>query len=145
MSKKPATTKQMEQARGRMLALLRSPKTKAGLVLAVHDLAVSPQFVQGWLVQQVNTGLVLRVQVPTGAPQTYVLSKAPLKPEELPSNYPTWLEPRAVPDFSVRRYVSKLHSTQEQEESESTNEDPRQSDSRPELAPERLPARRKRP
>lgn len=115
MKKRATSKKDLEQANSTLFALLRSPKSKAGLRAAVAGQGLSIHFITGWLSQQMKEGTVIPVQQVQGADLMYVLGGAPALPEATPTKYPAWLEPRALPQFKERRLVSMLEGTAEQQ------------------------------
>lgn len=94
-------------ANKRLTALLRSPKTKSGLVAAVADLGFDEWFVQGWLSHQLQTKQVLRTHVHGEHEELFVVCSAPRDVAPVGSAFPAWLMPRAVPPF-VDRCVYSL-------------------------------------
>ena len=97
------TRKAQKQHAERVLrSLLRSPKTRPGLIAAVYSKAISRNFVYGFLTEQTRTGKV--VVLKTGATDMYQNSACIVIEKPTESIYPTWLEPRSLPD-AVRRRV----------------------------------------
>ena len=131
MKKASITKKMQKRADARLSALLRSPKAVAGLVMAVADIGVSKNFVYGWLSNKLNTGEVIPVQIADGETKLYILGHANHNAAPAPSLYPSWLDPRQLPNQCVRRYVSNLHSQKDQEESENNNGIPGKKGGRP--------------
>lgn len=102
-------TAQARQANKVLRALLRSPKTRAGLVAAVSSRKISRQFVIGWLTEKQRTGHVVLLK--SGANVTYQLSSTfhVERPDE--GAYPSWLEPRSLPDVSARQaYINGIRA-----------------------------------
>jgi hypothetical protein len=92
---------EVAQANNVLRRLLRTPKTRAGLIAAVRNKHISRNFVYGWLTEQTRTGKVAVLKsgeqvLYQGA--TYVVEERPAAAE-----FPAWLEPRAVPPSSTRR------------------------------------------
>lgn len=81
--------------------LLRTPKTRAGLIAAVKSKDISRNYVYGWLTDQVRSGKV--VVLKSGVSVMY--QGASYVVQEVPEsgNYPEWLEPRWVPSSESRR------------------------------------------
>lgn len=98
----PTPRKQQALKADRMLiALLRTPKTRAGLIAAVTGKSVSRHFVFGWLAQRVASGEVA-VHKSSRTP-TYQLSTFLSVEPTAEGSYPTWLEPRTLPYAGQRR------------------------------------------
>jgi hypothetical protein len=95
-------------AAGRLLtALLRSPKTRPGLIAAVAEHGVTRNFVYGWLSEQIRTGLVT-VHKSSKTP-LYQMTAAIVVEQPADSQFPAWLEPRVVPNSVDRRvYIDGL-------------------------------------
>lgn len=81
--------------------LLRTPKSRAGLIAAVKNRVISKNFVYGWLTDQCRTGKVTVLK--TG--QTLMYQATSWVPAEKPVEgfYPAWLEPRSIPLSASRR------------------------------------------
>ena len=75
--------------------LLRTPKTREGLIAAVTSEKVSRRFIFGWLAEQVRTGNVSRLN--SGHSVAYQVRGTFITEPTRVGNYPTWLEPRALP------------------------------------------------
>jgi hypothetical protein len=75
--------------------LLRTPKTRGGLVAAVTTNAISRNFVFGWLSDKTRDGTVTTLK--SGDSVMYQITKHVI--EEVPSIslYPSWLDPRILP------------------------------------------------
>lgn len=96
---------QVRRADALLRALLRTPKTRAGLIAAVTGKKISRHFVYGWLSQQLTTGEVAVLK--SVHPTTYQLNVAILQEQAAPGVFPTWLEPRALPLSRARHvYIS---------------------------------------
>jgi len=83
-----------------LLQLLRTPKTRSGLVAAVQ-MKVSRNFVFGWLTEQCRSGRV--VMLKSAATRMYQLSGGVVIEKPTEGLYPPWLEPRALPVAVSRR------------------------------------------
>ncbi len=97
MSRPPK--KALTHADSLLTGLLGSPKSRKGLIAAVHTLGLSKDFVCGWLSTKVNHGLVSRTYV-NGVVCYQIADLNPVIPV---SQYPSWLEPRNLPPSSGRR------------------------------------------
>lgn len=96
-SNKLATTRQA----GKLLhSLLRSPKTRAGLIAAVSGSGVSKNFVYGWLSAQLRTGAVVALK--SSRPLSYQIARHAVTERPAEGLYPSWLEPRTLPDTTQR-------------------------------------------
>ena len=96
-------------------ALLRTPKTREGLVAAAKSRGVTANFVYGFLAQNTRVGLV--VELKSTDPLTYQLAThaAAERPHE--GSYPGWLEPRALPAHKATRvYLDGVKTTQGEEQ-----------------------------
>lgn len=82
-------------AKATLRALLRTPKTRDGLVAAAKSRGVTANFVYGWLSQCLREGEV--VELKSTDPVTYQMSA--YAAAELPKRgaFPEWLEPRTLP------------------------------------------------
>lgn len=89
------------QARLTLTRLLRTPKSRAGLIAAVKTDKISRNFVYGWLTEQCRTGKVAVLK--SGVSVMY--QNADSVPVERPEQgfFPSWLEPRSIPLSSSRR------------------------------------------
>lgn len=95
-----------EKASIRLTALLKSPKTRAGLIAAVADLGVDEWFVQGWLSSEVTAKRVIKIFMHRDKVEMFVHCTTPTEVVRRDSNYPTWLEPSRVPVYGERRLYS---------------------------------------
>lgn len=82
-----------------LTGLLGSPKSRKGLIAAVHSLGLSKDFVCGWLSTKVNQGVISRTHV-EGKVCYQVADLNPVLPDSL---YPAWLDPRNLPPTTGRR------------------------------------------
>jgi hypothetical protein len=92
---------QVRKAEATLNGLLRTPKTRAGLIACVASAKISKHFVFGWLTEQLRTGIVAELK--STKPPSYQISA--LVVVELPAAgvYPEWLEPRFIPNTTTRR------------------------------------------
>jgi hypothetical protein len=81
--------------------LLRTPKTRAGLLAAIQGSGVSRNFLYGWLSDQVRTGAVAPLK--STKPVSYQLAHLVIAEQPPPGLYPSWLEPRTLPASASRR------------------------------------------
>lgn len=92
---RPPTKKETLEKASRLLeGLLRSPKTRPGLIAAVAP-GLSKNFVFGWLTEAIRTGRVTVLkthELPQYQLTEYVVIE---KPKE--GGYPAWLDPRVIP------------------------------------------------
>lgn len=77
--------------------LLRTPKTRPGLIAAVTSRMISRRFVFGFLADQTRQGVLTVLK--SGTSVTYQIKPAGAEIAERPSysGYPSWLDPRSVP------------------------------------------------
>ena len=100
-SKPPSKASQLRKAERILRALLRTPKTRAGLIAAVSVGGVtSKHFVFGWLAERRRDGTL--VMLKSMGENWYQV--APDSVQEVPSLsvYPSWLDPRTLPVSSGR-------------------------------------------
>lgn len=95
-----------ERASRRLNALLKSPKTRAGLVAAVADLGCDEWFVQGWLSTEVTAKRVIKVYMHRENVEMFVHCTVPHEIVGRATDYPSWLEPAKVPVYGERRLYS---------------------------------------
>lgn len=81
--------------------LLRTPKTRPGLIAATVASKISRNFVFGWLTEQVRTGQVIPLK--STNPPMYQLASAGAAEVPCPGEYPQWLDPRVLPPVVSRR------------------------------------------
>lgn len=91
----------VRQAEKVLLALLRTPKTRSGLIAAVSGESISRRFVFGWLSERSRTGLV--VVLKSAATVTYQLATHCITERPFEGQYPAWLDPRALPETRARQ------------------------------------------
>ena len=100
-------TAQARQANKVLRALLRTPKTRAGLIAAVATRKISRRFVIGWLSDKQRTGAVVILK--SGTYVTYQLAAYFRGEEAEAGKFPSWLEPRQLPEVSNRQaYISGI-------------------------------------
>lgn len=113
--KAPSRRSQVRGAEAVLQGLLRTPKTRTGLIAAVATKSISKHFVYGWLAEQVRAGAV--AQLKSTRPATYQRSTHVVT--ELPTAgvYPAWLEPRTLPAVVSRKvYFDGLDPLKTQKE-----------------------------
>lgn len=81
--------------------LLRTPKTRNGLVAAVTSRMISRRFVFGWLANQVVSGGIVKLK--SGDIVTYQVKGRTIQEKPTLSAYPSWLDPRFVPAVIERK------------------------------------------
>lgn len=121
MSKAQLTSKAIK----RLQSLLRSPKTRAGLVAAVQDLGLTEWHVQGWLSVEVTAKRVVKVFVHRQEGEMFVHCSVPHEIVGRPTDYPRWLEPAGVPPYDDRRVYSlgmSQPTNQEEQEQEEAHD-----------------------
>jgi hypothetical protein len=99
----PSRKERRAAAEKMLLALLRTPKTRAGLVAAActHE-GISKNFVYGWLVEAGRSGVVTMLR--SVNPVQYQATDSIVVERPAESGYPAWLEPRTLPT-SIGRHV----------------------------------------
>ena len=97
--------RQRAQSVDRLLrALLRSPKTRQGLVAALSDRGLSESVVDGWLAQSLAAGLVAKARCGETDTFLYVLSGREARLPGKDTCLPVWLDPPiTLPEYSQRR------------------------------------------
>lgn len=90
----------LRKAKALLQALLRAPKTQAGLIAASQTKGVTRNFVYGWLANALRTGEVVKHK--SSAPPTFQLAATAATEKPSAGIYPTWLEPRGLPAFTGR-------------------------------------------
>lgn len=94
--------KAVEGAKYTLTCLLRNPKSRAGLIAAVRSELIGRNFVYGWLTEECRAGRVTVLKA--GHSVTYQLTSCIPRESPVPSPYPNWLDPRALP-LSDTRHV----------------------------------------
>jgi hypothetical protein len=112
MSRKPdSRTVRAREADKLLRRLLRTPKTRAGLIAAVASHKVSGNFVYGWLSENQRNGTVT-VLKSSGRLFQYQISEHVVIETAAPGTYPSWLEPRALPVAAARRvFIDGMNPT----------------------------------
>lgn len=100
MTKPPSKAAQLRQAEKVLLSLLRTPKTRQGLVAAVKTKTISRHYVFGFLAEGRRTGEIVALQ--SGRQTTYQVSKPCVEEKPVASEYPSWLDPRSLPTSAAR-------------------------------------------
>ncbi len=98
MTRPESRASQARKAELTLLRLLKTPKTRSGLVAAVTSRMISRRFVFGWLANQVVSGGVVKLQI--GSSVTYQTKDTPIQETLANSVFPSWLDPRALPETS---------------------------------------------
>lgn len=94
---------QVRQADVVLRALLRTPKTREGLIAAVTNTSITRNYVFGWLATQRRTGAL--IQDETSGVRTYRIVGEVVPAASTESPYPAWLEPRSLPTATGRRIL----------------------------------------
>jgi hypothetical protein len=84
-----------------LMALLRTPKTRAGLIAAVEADGITKNFVYGFLSQSQREGTV--TQLKSMNPVQYQATEFIVVERPAERVFPTWLEPRSLPTSIGRR------------------------------------------
>lgn len=92
---------QVRAAEAVLAGLLRSPKTRNGLVAAVTSRMISRRFVFGWLANQVVSGGIVKLK--SGSVVTYQISGRTIQETPAHSEFPAWLDPRVIPSAGERK------------------------------------------
>ena len=95
MNRRDSRAAAVRKAEHVLSILLKTPKTREGLIAAVTSEKVSRRFVFGWLTEQVRTGNVSRLKSGDGV--SYQIRGTFITEPTRGGNYPAWLEPRALP------------------------------------------------
>lgn len=99
-AKPPSRKSVVRRVDALLLRLLRTPKTRPGLIAAVSGSGVSRNFLYGWLTAQVRLGAVTELK--STRPASYQVSTLVIAERPPAGTYPTWLEPRILPETSAR-------------------------------------------
>ena len=112
MSRRAGSKTERARAVDKLLRrLLRTPKTRAGLIAAVSSHQVSNHFVYGWLSENQRNGTVT-VLKSGGRLFQYQISEHVVIETAAPGQFPAWLEPRTLPMASARRiYIDGVSPT----------------------------------
>jgi len=99
-------------------SLLRTPKTRKGLIAAVSSSGLTQNFVFGFLSEAERQGEVVKLKA--GGVDTYQLSNHFYLEAPAPSVWPDWLDPRTLPAIRGRRvfFAGKPAEEQQQNEAE---------------------------
>lgn len=81
-------------------ALLKTPKTRPGLIAAVEG-RVSRNFVYGWISASLRNGTLTALK--STAHKMYQVSRYVFTEASVGSIYPAWLDPRSLPLIVARR------------------------------------------
>lgn len=84
-----------------LTALLRTPKTRPGLIAAVNGEGISRNYVYGWIAAGLRDGSLTVLKSTTHL--MYQDSKFVVLESPSQGIYPTWLEPRGLPPMVGRR------------------------------------------
>lgn len=117
MKQKPDSKAGQIRAANKLLhRLLRTPKTRAGLIAAVTSSGkVSRNFVYGWLSENTRTGVVTVFKA-SGKSVTYQIADHVVVEVAAGGEFPSWLEPRVLPMATSREVFiagSKTKATKE--------------------------------
>lgn len=94
---------QLRKADKVLRALLKTPKSRPGLLAAVVGGSISRNYVFGWLAEGRRDGSLTVFK--SGAVVMYQLPSANVDETPPPSGFPTWLDPRALPPSTGRTVV----------------------------------------
>lgn len=102
---------QLRQAERTLRLLLKTPKTRGGLIAAVAKGHVSRNFVFGWLAERRRDGTVTTHK--SSGIVMYQIVEQEVKEVPKESPYPVWLDPRSLPVADGRAvYINgKLNRT----------------------------------
>jgi len=92
---------QVRKAEATLKRLLKTPKTRNGLVAAVASQAISKRFVYGWLANKVLSGEVVRLK--SAGTFTFQLKGTVIVETPCFKGFPTWLDPRTIPVVRGRK------------------------------------------
>lgn len=95
----PSKREKVEAAYRVLDGLLRSPKTRAGLIAAVEP-EMTKNFVYGYLAERMRIGKVTPLK--SCDPLQYVMTEFVVIETPVPSDFPAWLEPRVLPTGTHR-------------------------------------------
>lgn len=104
MPRRATSVKVMRLVEHRLTALLKSPKTRKGLLAATADMGLAPAVINGWISAAAHIGTVCTHRA--GPHLMYSLKSAQVDEPTGVSLYPGWLDPRNLPAFSARRIRS---------------------------------------
>lgn len=101
MTKPLPKAEQLRRANKMLSALLRTPKTRAGLIAAVTTGAISRNYIYGWLSEGKRNGTLTVLK--TRNSLTYCVAAKVVQEVAQESVFPTWLDPRVLPALCGRR------------------------------------------
>lgn len=101
--------------------LLRTPKTRKGLIAAVKSSGLTENFVYGFLSEAERRGEVVRLKA--GSTDTYQLSSRFHAEEPQPSEFPSWLDPRTLPVICNRRIFLGGRPAEEEQQVEDAEDE----------------------
>lgn len=93
-------------------SLLRTPKTRKGLIAAIKGHGLTENFVYGFLSEAERRGEVVKLKA--GQVLTYQLSRSFYMEQPEPSRWPQWLDPRSLPAIQSRRIFFAGRPAEEQ-------------------------------
>ena len=103
MSKPLSKAAQARQAEKVLTALLRTPKTRDGLVAAVKTKTISRNYVYGFLAEGRRRGALTTLK--SGRSVMFQITQSVVEEKPVASMYPSWLDPRALPTSTSRLVV----------------------------------------
>lgn len=126
---------QVRKAEVLLRRLLKTPKTRSGLIAAVANQLISKRFVYGWLANQVLSGEVVKLK--SGSSVTFQMKGVTIVETPCFKGFPAWLDPRVVPVVLERKvFIDGVRVDPEK------LEDQHETDIRRKLGPERRPPAR---
>jgi hypothetical protein len=120
MKKRPDSKAGRLRAADKLIrSLLRTPKTRGGLIAAVAGKEISQNFVYGWLSERRRDGTVT-VLKGAGQQVMYQISEHVVVEMARPGIFPSWLEPRHLPVADKRCvYIDGQPATNEKKKGKS--------------------------
>jgi hypothetical protein len=103
MKKPPSKAAQTRQAERTLLGLLRTPKTRNGLIAAVKSQTITRNYVFGFLSEGRRNGTLTTHK--SGALVMYQVATAVTDEKPVESPFPSWLDPRSLPVSTSRVVV----------------------------------------
>lgn len=103
MTKPVSKASLVRQADKTLRGLLRTPKSRAGLIAAVTNRAVSRNYVFGWLAEGRRDGTLTTHK--SGGTLMYQVASSVVTEVASESIFPSWLDPRALPTSTSRTVV----------------------------------------
>lgn len=101
MTKPLSKAEQLRRANKMLLALLKTPKTRAGLMAAVTTGTITKNFIYGWLSEGKRNGTLTVLK--TRNSLTYCVATQVVHEVAEESVFPQWLDPRVLPRPCGRR------------------------------------------